>query len=215
MLRRSLFVCAALTAVPGPFLLSQSGVKRPPITGVAHVALKTNDLAAARRFYAHDLGFSDALAIPTRLGPAAWVKVNDHQYLEIYETLKAEDEDRLVEVAFETTDAEAMRDYLASKGVNVPAIVGKGWDGNLSFQVSDPEGHRIAFVQYLTDSIPGRRFGLLMPASRISEHMIHAGFLVKDHVAEDHFFRDILGFDEMWHGGKTDTSADWISMRVP
>ena len=54
-----------------------------------------------------------------------------------------------------------------------------------------------------------------MPATRISEHMIHAGFLVKDRAAEDRFFRDTLGFDEMWHGGKTETSADWISMRVP
>ena len=45
--------------------------------------------------------------------------------------------------------------------------------------------------------------------------MIHAGFLVKDRAAEDRFFKDLLGFDEMWHGGKTDTSADWISMRVP
>ena len=96
MSRPSLIVCAALTAALVPFLLSQSSVKRPPITGVAHVAIKTNDLAAARRFYGRDLGFSDALAMPERLGPAAWFKVNDHQYLEIYETLKSEDEDRLI-----------------------------------------------------------------------------------------------------------------------
>jgi len=215
MLRPSLAACAALAVALTPFLLSQNSVKRPPITGIAHVSLKTNDLAAARHFYGNDLGFSGVLVMPERLGPAAWFKVNDHQYLEIYQTLKTEDEDRLIEVAFATTDAQAMRDYLASKGVEVPATVDKGWDGNLSFPVSDPEGHRIAFVQYLTDSIPGKQFGLLMPATRISEHMIHAGFLVKDRAAEDRFFHDILGFDEMWHGGKTDTSADWISMRVP
>src|SRR4051794_36026463 len=58
MLRPSLIACAAVTAALIPFLLSQSNAKRPPITGVAHVALKTNELAAARRFYAHDLGFS-------------------------------------------------------------------------------------------------------------------------------------------------------------
>ncbi len=51
MVRRNLFVCVALTVELGPFLLSQSGVKRPPMTGVAHVDLKTNDLAAGRRFY--------------------------------------------------------------------------------------------------------------------------------------------------------------------
>jgi catechol 2,3-dioxygenase-like lactoylglutathione lyase family enzyme len=211
MISRGL-VCALLTAAT---LLSQSGPKRPPITGVAHVALKTDDLAVARHFYGHDLGFSDALVMPPQLGPAAWFKVNDHQYLEIYETLRSEDEDRLIEIAFETPDAKAMRDYLAAKGVDVPATVTKGWDGNLSFPVNDPEGHRIAFVQYLPDSIPGKQFGLLMPATRISEHMIHAGFLVKDPAVEDRFYRDVLGFDELWHGGKTDTSSDWISMRVP
>jgi catechol 2,3-dioxygenase-like lactoylglutathione lyase family enzyme len=215
MVSRGLFACAVLTVTSTSFLLSQNGVKRPPITGVAHVTLKTNDLVAARRFYGRDLGFSDSLAAPPGIGPAAWFKVNDHQYLEINEGLRSEDEDRLIEVAFETTDAKAMRDYLAARGVSVPATVGRGWDGNLSFPVNDPEGHRIAFVQYLPDSIPGKQFGLRMPATRISEHMIHAGFLVKDRAAEDRFYRDILGFDEMWHGGKTDTSADWISMRVP
>jgi len=215
MFRRRLLSAAALFAVLIPVLLSQNTVKRPPITGIAHVALKTNDLAAARRFYGHDLGFSDALAMPESQGAGAWFKINDHQYVEIYQPLKSEDEDRLIEVAFETPDVQAMRDYLASKGVEVPATVSKGWDGNLTFQVNDPEGHRIAFVRYLTDSIPGKQFGLLMPATRVSEHMIHAGFLVNDRETEDRFFRDILGFDQMWQGGKTETSADWISMRVP
>jgi catechol-2,3-dioxygenase len=89
MMSRGLFACAVLTAASASFLLSQSAVKRPPITGVAHVALKTNNLAAARRFYGHDLGFSDALAMPAPANPAAWFKVNDHQYLEIYEALRS------------------------------------------------------------------------------------------------------------------------------
>src|SRR4051794_29804838 len=208
MLKPSLVACAVLTAALAPFLLPQTSVKRPPITGVARVALKTNSLAAARLFYAGHLGFAE-IATPEGSGPAAWFKVNDHQYVEIYPTLKSEDEDRLIEIAFETNDAAAMRDYLAAKGVAVPASVTKGLDGNLSLQVNDPEGHRIAFVQYLTGSTVGKQFGLRMPATRISEHMIHAGFLVKDRAAEDRFFHDILGFDEMWHGGKTDSSADW------
>src|SRR6185437_98186 len=125
MFKLSIIVCAGLAATT--FLLSQSDVKRPPITGIAHVALKTNDLAAARRFYGHDLGFSDALVMPESQGPGAWFKINDHQYVEVYRTLKSEDEDRLIEVAFETPDIQAMRDYLASKGLQVPAAVSKGW----------------------------------------------------------------------------------------
>src|SRR5579885_59883 len=112
MISRGILACALLTVASASFLLPQSRVKRPPITGLAHVALKTNDLAAARHFYGTDLGFSSALAMPESRGPAAWFKVNDHQYLEVYETLKSEDEDRLIEVAFETPDAQGMRDYL-------------------------------------------------------------------------------------------------------
>jgi len=134
MLKRCLASTAPLAAILVPLLLSQNTIRRPPITGIAHVALKTNDLGAARRFYGHDLGFSDALAMPESQGPAAWFKINDHQYVEIYPTLKSEDEDRLIEVAFETPDIQAMRDYLASKGVEVPATVSKGWDGNLTFR---------------------------------------------------------------------------------
>ena len=52
--------------------------------------------------------------MPERAVPG-WFKVNDHQYLEIYETLKSEDEDRLIEVAFATTDAKAMRDTWPAK----------------------------------------------------------------------------------------------------
>jgi hypothetical protein len=83
VLRRSILpaVCAAALV---PCLLSQKTVKRPPILGVAHVALKTNDLAAARVFYGHDLGFAE----PFTISSGAVFKVNDHQYIEVYSTLK-------------------------------------------------------------------------------------------------------------------------------
>jgi catechol 2,3-dioxygenase-like lactoylglutathione lyase family enzyme len=45
--------------------------------------------------------------------------------------------------------------------------------------------------------------------------MIHAGFLVYDQAAEDHFYREILGFRPYWHGGMKDTETDWLSLQVP
>lgn len=57
-------VCAAALV---PCLLSQkTAVKRPPILGVAHIALKTNDIAAARAFYGQYLGFQEPF--PDRTG---------------------------------------------------------------------------------------------------------------------------------------------------
>jgi len=81
--------------------------------------------------------------------------------------------------------------------------------------VQDPDGHAVEFVQYMPGSLHSRGFGKFLPATRISERIIHVGFLVQDRATEDGFYKDILGFKETWHGGMTDDRADWIDMRVP
>jgi catechol 2,3-dioxygenase-like lactoylglutathione lyase family enzyme len=198
----SVWICAAFLA---------AAQQRPPITGIAHVALKTADLERARQFYGHDLGLAETIHILD----LTFFKINDRQYIEISPSLTGDAEDRLLHIAFETSDVKKLRDYLASRGVAAPAAAAKDPDGNLSIAVNDPEGHRIEFVQYLPDSLPGSQSGKFLPESRISAHMIHAGFLVAGQAAEDRFFKDVLGFDETWHGGKNDTVADWVDMRVP
>jgi len=179
-----------------------SKVQRPPIVGVAQIALRTKSLDAARRFYGHDLGFAEPFVLKREGGPAASFKVNDHQYIEVTQELKDDSEDRLIHIAFETPDAKKLRDYLASRGVTVPASVKPDSEGNLSFLVKDPEDHEIGFVQYRSGSMHGRQFGKFIPDTRISERVIHAGFMIQDRAKADAFYKDILGFDEMWHGGK-------------
>ena len=70
MALRKLILPALCAAALLPSLIAQNAtVKRPPILGVAHIALKTNDIAAARAFYGHDLGFEepfpDLMAAPS------------------------------------------------------------------------------------------------------------------------------------------------------
>jgi catechol 2,3-dioxygenase-like lactoylglutathione lyase family enzyme len=203
-------VCAAALV---PCLLSQkTGVKRPPILGVAHVALKTNDIAAARAFYGHDLGFQEPFPGPDG---SAIFKVNDHQYIEVAPTLKDDSEDRLAHIAFETTNARQLREYLAGHGVKVPDTLKPNADGDSSFMVADPEGHSIEFVEYVKGSLRSRNFGKAMPATRISERIIHCGFTIQDQAGADRFYADILGYHATWHGGMTDTRTDWVDMRVP
>src|SRR5437867_13363174 len=60
-----------------------------------------------------------------------------------------------------------------------------------------------------------REFGKFLPEGRISQRIIHVGVVVKDRAAADHFCKDILGFQETWHGGMKDTETDWVDMRVP
>ncbi len=209
----------AALALAGSFLLharKQTGAERPPIVGLAHVGLFVSDLAKAEEFYGQTLGLQHfSLDKPSGGLMLNYYKVNDHQYIEIYPGLKGDEMDRLSHVAFETTDARKLRDYLDSKGVKVPTALKPGLDRNYSFMVDDPEGRRIEFVQYMPGSIHEEKFGKLMSDRRVSSKMIHAGFIVHDRAAEDHFYKDILGFTVMWAGGKTDTDVNWVDMRVP
>lgn len=218
-----LFPTFALVVVAGSLVLragmqseSAAPVERPPIIGLAHVGFFVSDLSKAEEFYGHVLGFDHfSLDKPTGGLMLNYYKVNDHQYIEIYPGLKGDEQDRLSHVAFETTDARKMRDYLAGKGLKVPAALKTGLDKNLSFMVDDPEGRKVEFVQYMQGSIHNERFGKLLSDARISSHMIHSGFIVHDRAAEDRFYKDILGFSVMWAGGKTDSEVNWVDMRVP
>jgi len=202
---------AALTAVLACFAQSPA-VKRPPIVGVAHIRLKTKDLAASREFYGHYLGYQEIN--PASGSGIAYFKVNDHQYIEVSNELKSETEDRLSHIAFETTNARQLRDYLASRGVKVPETLHTGPDV-LSFMTIDPDGHDVEFVQYVPAPPGSPNFGKFLPASRISDHIIHVGVTVSDRAAADRFYKDILEFRESWHGGMTDDRTDWVDMRVP
>jgi catechol 2,3-dioxygenase-like lactoylglutathione lyase family enzyme len=59
--------------------------RRPPIVGIAHIGLKTDNLAVARKFYGDTLGFQEMLTEdkPTRGLTLTYFKVNDHQYIEL------------------------------------------------------------------------------------------------------------------------------------
>jgi catechol 2,3-dioxygenase-like lactoylglutathione lyase family enzyme len=203
-----------LLAIFAPCLLAQ---QRPPILGVAHIAVKTNDIAAARQFYGHDLGFQEPFSLDKPAGGLmlTYFKVNDHQYIEVFPNLKDPDDVQLSHIAFETTNAKQLRDYLASRGVKVPETLKPGLDGNLSMMVKDPDGHDVEFVEYRPGSLHSRNFGKFLPDTRISDHIIHVGVTVQDQAAADKFYKDILGFHQFWHGGMTDDRTDWVDMRVP
>jgi lactoylglutathione lyase len=209
-----------LGVVAGLFAVVGAGkpvARRPPIVGVANIGLKTDNLAAAREFYGNILGYQEAFRLdkPTGGLMLTYFKVNDHQYIELSPDLTSPTEDRLSHIAFETTDAQALRDYLAEQGVAAPQTVARGRDGNLIFEVKDPDGHSVQFVEYLPGSLQAQNFGKFMPDTRISERIIHVGVTVLDRAAADRFYGDILGFQLQWYGGMTDDRVDWVAMRVP
>jgi lactoylglutathione lyase len=190
---------------------------RPPLVGIAHIAFQVSDLAKAQAFYGGLLGYEDAFRLYKEDGTTRLVyfKVNDRQYIEIFPGLPPDQDDRLSHIAFETTNLEVLRLYLAEKGVQVPDKVNKGQDGNLNFTVKDPDGHRVEFVQYQPGSMQMKAKGSYLGTKRLSNRMLHVGVTVADVTAADRFYKDILGFSEIWRGGTTDDVTSWINMKVP
>jgi lactoylglutathione lyase len=210
-------VIPSILALLAASLVPAGAQQRPPIVGVAHIGLKTDDLAAARQFYGHVLGYQEPFTVDKPAGGLmlTYFKVNDHQYIEVFPELKNPAEDRLSHIAFETTDIQQLRDYLASKGVQVPATLHPGLDGNVSMMLKDPDGHNVEFVEYKQGSLHTKNFGKFLPDTRVSQRIIHVGVSIADQSAADKFYKDILGFHSIWYGGMKDDRTDWVDMQVP
>ena len=191
-------------------------VKRPRILGLAHVALFVSDLSKARAFYEDFLGYQESYVLKRDDGSdrIVFIKINDQQFIELFADKPGQD-GHLNHVSVLTESAERMRDYLASRGINVPNKVGKGKIGNLNFNISDPDGHTVEIVQYEPDSWTMRAKGRFIPDTRISTQMAHAGILVAKLEPAMKFYRDILGFEEIWRGSANGTELSWVNMRVP
>jgi catechol 2,3-dioxygenase-like lactoylglutathione lyase family enzyme len=134
--------------------------------------------------------------------------INDHQQIELLQVTAGAPDNLLAEVAFATPDVEQMRRYLLAHNVTASAIAKDSY-GVQHFELRDPERNSIAFVQ-----LPSPHF-FNAPGEQVSARMIHAGFIVKDRAAEDHFYRDLLGFRMYWHGGFKDADNDWWEIQVP
>ncbi len=147
----------------------------------------------------------------------AFVKVNDRQYFEIFNEADR-GEGQLNHISFYTDNADRMYAYLKSMGVAVMSdqgSVSKGQTGNKNFNIQDPDGHIVEMVEYRPDSWTAREAGKFMPSTRISEHIMHVGVMVRDLNQSMKFYGGILGFREFWRGSSSPRELSWVNMRVP
>jgi lactoylglutathione lyase len=199
-----------------PWLAIAAGVAtgaenpRPRILGLSHVAFRVGDVARARAFYGDLLGYPvETVTSGLR------VAVSDRQYVELLAGL-APAEDRLHHVALETDDVEAMRRFLDSRGVRVPAAVERDQSGNLSFRLADPEGRIVELVQHAPRAWP-RAAPKSAPGAEgpLSRRILHAGILVGDLPAANRFYGGLLGLTETWRGSRSGRELSWTNMKVP
>jgi catechol 2,3-dioxygenase-like lactoylglutathione lyase family enzyme len=179
--------------------------ERPRITGIDHVAFYTTAPDSVQKLYINILRFVSAE--PVESGETVRYMVG-RQWVGYSPAPDPKATDRMDHVAFTTDNIAALRRYLAEKGFKPSQIQGQS-DHSLRFSVNDPEGHHLEFVER------GKGEGSAPPGSAVSHRMIHAGFLVFNRDAEDHFYREILGFRPYWHGGMKDSETDWVSLQVP
>jgi catechol 2,3-dioxygenase-like lactoylglutathione lyase family enzyme len=185
--------------------LAQNPAQRPRILGIDHVSFYTTAPEGVKKLYGDVLGL--ASAAPVEPGGTTRYMIGT-QWVGYSPAPDPKATDRLDHVAFATDNIVQLRKYLAGQGIAVPQIQGRS-DHSLSFMVKDPEGHPIEFVER-AKSEP-----VSTPSSAASRRMIHAGFVIYHRDAEDHFYRDILGFRPYWHGGMKDNDTDWVAIQVP
>ena len=211
-------VAVAAGVMPPP-VPAADAVPRPKVLGVAHLAVYVKDLAKTRKFYEDFLGYEEVFTLPNKNGGGGtrivFVKVNDHQYFEIFNEADR-GEGQLNHISFYTDNADQMYAYLKSRGVEVMSdkgSVGKGQTLNKNFNVKDPDGHIVEIVEYMPDSWTAREYGKKQPATRISDHIMHVGALVGDLDKSNQFYGNILGFKEFWRGSGSPRMLSWVNMR--
>jgi len=205
---RSYFVIFLLAVLLTGFPLTANHQPvRPKITGIAHVRIYSTNLDNSRQFYGRIVGLALANAGCPRPAQSCFV-INDHQQIEITPATMPPNSNFLAEVAFRTDDVAEMRRYLVAHGVSVGAI-SQDADARPHFELLDPEGHPIAFVEAAT------RSAFKPTPEQLSTRLFHAGFVVHDSQVEDRFYRDLLGFRMYWRGGFKEADTDWEEIQVP
>jgi catechol 2,3-dioxygenase-like lactoylglutathione lyase family enzyme len=180
---------------------------RPAITGVSHMCVYASDAAATDHFYTHNLGATKGPDPQNPEGTRYYLSPT--QFVEVLPLPAQHTLSRMACVAYSTSDATGLRSYLLAHGAaDIPAVH-TGSDGSRWFDTHDPEGNLVEFFQ------AGRLLTLPATAHPIGTRIIHVGYLVHSKAAEDHFYRELLGFRPYWFGSMQPDHVDWVSQQTP
>ena len=165
----------------------------PPLAGIAHVAIRVHDIAATRDFYAR-LGFHEAFSL-SKDGAVAesFIKINDHQFLELYPVTKQNPNPAFLHLCFEASDLNAIFDDYISRGL-APVPIRKAEAGNLLFSLTGPEHQFIEYTQYLPGSLHSNDQGKHLDEDRIADRIIAVSLSMQDTASARDFYINQLNF---------------------
>jgi catechol 2,3-dioxygenase-like lactoylglutathione lyase family enzyme/predicted enzyme related to lactoylglutathione lyase len=208
---KKLFLLLLVSLSSGVSAAGQTEPPRPHILGIAGVNILAANRSASFGFYSNTLNLAHD---PNETPLSQMFFLNSFQDIDIWTPSAPTPANLINQITFSTDDIPALRRYLVFHKVAViyPPISSPGWRDSY-FTVVDPEGHGLGFVQRRKGEAPVHA----LPASLTHStfRLIHAGFVVRDRAATDHFYKDILGFRPYWHGGMKDDKDDWVALQVP
>lgn len=186
------------------------------LTGIAHIALRVNDLQKSRDFY-HTLGFEQAFEFTDNgKTSVAYIKVNDRQFIELIPRTSDSQPVGILHTCFEVADIESLHKAYLERGVQ-PTEPKKARAGNLLFVMHGPDDQLLEYTQYMPESLHSLDHGKHL-GDRISTHMLEATTPVRDLPAERTYYTGKLGFknassdgNEMYVAG---SSGDKLELQV-
>ncbi len=185
----------AILALAGtwPAISAQPPAPAEGIIGIAHIAFRVSDVDREISFLGK-LGYEEAFAF-TNAGKTneVFVKVNDHQFIELYPQTSRTQPLGWMHVCYEAGDLNVLQGYYAKEGLN-PTRVEKAAAGNLIFHMSDPEGGVTEFTQYMPGSRHTVDRGQHLGMGRVSTELIGFDLPVREGAAMKEFYSD-LGFE--------------------
>lgn len=209
---------AAFLAAP-PVAAAQNAPQRPLITGVSHIGFFTSNLDKTISFWHDFLGFDESYSFNkpgTDQVQIAFIKINDHQHVELFNEPPPAPPNMLSHICFTVSNVEQMRAYLRSKGFAVkPGNGSKTRAGDYAFEIKDPDGTLVEFVQSLPTGMEAKAKGKFLPPTRIADRIYHVGFLVGNLDKAMAFYGGVLGFTETWRGSSNGKDLSWVNMKVP
>jgi len=173
------------------------------------MSLYADDLAKSQQFYSSLLGWVQSPAGGVQSGVRFYANPSAVHRIDISPQQGLEN--RLQVIGFSTSDAEALRRFLAANGVTVPFGRRVEKDGKQKSSSERSGGKQIDFCS-------GGTTAPKAPKSEAAsiERAYHSRWLrAHDRAVLDHFYKDLLGFHLLWPGGSAASHTDWVMMQVP
>ncbi|MGA2909805.1 MAG: VOC family protein [Terracidiphilus sp.] len=176
---------------------SATSIAQPPppnqgIVGIAHIAFRVSDLDREIAFLGK-LGYEEAFTLTYGKTPEVFIKINDHEFIELYPRTDPSQPLGWMHVCYEAGDLNALQHYYAAEGLN-PAPVRKAAAGNLISSINDPDNRVTEFTQYMPGSRHTLDIGQHLGAGRISTELMGIDLPVREGAAMKEFYTD-LGFE--------------------